>query len=134
VQTLQWTVHPLVQEPRLKSAALCLALVAFPVGAALSFGATLYGVISVVTLGAALSRYLFPTHYRLDGAGIETDHLWWVKRRTWSDFGRARIQRDGLFLSPFERPHRLDSFRGEFIRCSENRDSVSSFVEQHVGG
>ncbi len=133
VKTLQWSVHPLVEEARFKSAALCLALVAFPVLAALSFEGILYGLISIMTLVAAMSRYLFPTRYRLDGSGLETEHLWWKKRRTWSDFGRARIRRDGLFLSPFERPHRLDSFRGEFIRCRGNQERVSSFVEQHVG-
>ena len=132
-QTLQWSVHPLVEEARFKSATLCLTLVAFPALATLSFDGVLYGVISLVTLVAAMSRYLFPTRYRLDGSGLETEHLWWKKRRTWSDFGRARIRRDGLFLSPFERPHRLDSFRGEYIRCRGNQQSVVSFVEQHVG-
>ena len=132
-QTLQWSVHPLVQEPRLKSAALCLAVVVFPLMAALTFAAALYGVISLVVLVAALSRYLFPTRYWLDGSGLETDHLWWKRRRTWSDFGCARVHPDGLFLSPFRRPHRLDSFRGEFIRCRGNRESVTSFVERHVG-
>ncbi len=133
-QTLQWSAHPLVEESRFKSATLCLALVAFPSLAALSFNSILYGAISLVILIAAMSRYLFSTRYLLDGSGLETEHLWWKKRRTWSDFGRARIRRDGLFLSPFERPHRLDSFRGEFIRCRGNQESVSSFVEQHVSG
>ena len=132
-KTLQWSVHPLVEETRFKSASLCLALVAFPLLTAHSFGGVVYGVISLVTLIAAMSRYLFPTRYRLDGSGVETEHLLWKKRRTWSDFGRTRIRRDGLFLSPFERPHHLDSFRGEFIRCRGNQESVSSFVEQHVG-
>ena len=132
-KTLQWSVHPLVEETRFKSASLCLALVAFPLLAAHSFGDVVYGVICLVTLIAAMSRYLFPTRYRLDGSGVETEHLLWKKRRTWSDFGRARIRRDGLFLSPFERPHHFDSFRGEFIRCRGNQESVSSFVEQHVG-
>jgi hypothetical protein len=131
---LQWSVHPLAQEPRLKSTALCLALMAVPVAAALSFGGLLYGVISLVVLVAAMSRYLFPTHYRLDAAGMESDHLWWKKNRRWTDFGRARIRPDGLFLSPFRRPSRLDSFRGEFLRCVGNQQSVSSFVERHVGG
>ncbi len=132
-KTLQWIVHPLVEETRFKSASLCLALVAFPLLAAHSFGGVVYGVISLITLITAMSRYLFPTRYRLDASGVETEHLLWKKRRTWSDFGRARIRRDGLFLSPFEHAHRLDSFRGEFIRCPGNRESVSSFVEQHVG-
>ena len=131
--TLQWSVHPLVEEAPFKSASLCLALVAFPWLAALSFDGVLYGVISMIALVAAMSRYLFPTRYHLDESGLETEHLWWKKRRTWSDFERARIRPDGLFLSPFERPHRLDSFRGEFIRCRGNQERVSSFVEQHVG-
>lgn len=130
--TLQWSVHPLVEEARFKSAALCLTLVIIPVLTFVSFGELLFGVISLVTLIAAMSRYLFPTSYRLDGSGLETEHLWWKKRRTWSDFARARIRSDGLFLSPLKRPHRLDSFRGEFLRFHHNRESVSSFVEQHV--
>ena len=133
VPTLQWSVHPLVHEPRLKSASLCLALAAFSVMAAVSFGGALYGVISCVALAAAVSRYLFPTRYVLDQAGVETDHLWRRKRRAWTEFCRAQVRGDGLFLSPFERPHRLDSFRGEFIRCRGNQESVSSFVREHVG-
>ena len=131
-QTLQWSVHPLVEESRFKSASLCLALVAFSSLAAFSFDGVLYGVVSLVTLVAAMSRYFFSTRYLLDGSGLEMEHLWWKKRRTWSDFGRARTRRDGLFLSPFKRPHRLDSFRGEFVRCRGNQECVSLFVEQHV--
>ena len=133
-QMLQWRVHPLVQEPRLKSALLCLALAAFPAMATVSFGGALYGFISFAVLAGAVSRYLFPTRYRLDRSGVETEHLWRHRRRPWTEFCRARVRGDGLFLSPFERPHRLDSFRGEFIRCDGNRERVSSFVRAHVSG
>jgi len=129
---LNWKAHPLVDEPRPKSALLCALIGGCSIGAALSFDGFAYGLITLMVLSLALSRYLLPTHYTLDENGIEIAHLGRRQQHPWTQFHRLDIHKDGLFLSPFARAHRLDSFRGCFLRFGPEKDSIIDFAQIHV--
>lgn len=131
---LRWTVHPLVQEPRGKTVALIAIVVGLSVGAAVSFSGVAYGLVSFVVLAVSLSRYWLPTRYELDECGVEIGHAGRRRRRSWSEFRRLDVLRDGVFLSPFAGASRLDSFRGLFVRCAENRDAVVECARRHLVG
>lgn len=130
--TLKWTTHPLLDEPRAKSALLIVILVALGSAVTISFGGVLYGAATVGVLGAAMSRYLFATTYTLDESGLTTSHLMWTRHRSWNDFRRADVHADGIFLSPSERPTRLDSFRGLFLPGCDNSAEIAAIVARHV--
>lgn len=119
---LDWTAHPLRDEPAWKSAALGALIVGFSALAAASLGGAVYGLISLVALAAATVRYLLPTRYLLDDQEASWRQLTW-RRRSWSTFRRVDRHRDGIFLSPFRRPSRLDSFRGVFLRFGPGVDA-----------
>ncbi len=129
---LSWKAHPLVDEPRAKSALLCALIAGFTIGVTLSFEGLAYGLITLVVLTLSLSRYLLPTHYALDEGGIKIAHLGRKQQRPWALFQRADIHKDGIFLSPFARARRLDSFRGCFLRFGAEQDPVIHFVQTHV--
>jgi hypothetical protein len=131
-RAFSWKVHPLADEPWLKSAALVLLVCAVSAAAGLSFEGWLYGAVSLAALAASLSRYLLPTHYALDESQLRIRHLGRQQQRPWQQCRRADVHDDGVFLSPFARPHRLDPFRGCFLRFGRNRDAVLRFVREHV--
>ena len=130
---LDWTAHPLRDEPAWKSAALGAAIVGFSGLAAASLGGALYGLISLAVLAASTARYLLPTRYVLDDREAAWRQLTW-HRRSWSAFRRVDRHDDGIFLSPFRRPSRLDSFRGVFLRFGPgvDADQVVSLARARV--
>ena len=129
---LRWEDHPLRSESPARSAALAGLIAASAVAAAVGFGHWFYGAFSLAVLTLSVSRYFFPTHYQLDGAGVASYHLGIGRSRRWDEFRRVDERADGLFLSPFARPRRLDAFRGVFLRCHQNREEVVYFVRRHV--
>ncbi|MEE2874680.1 MAG: hypothetical protein VX893_17430 [Candidatus Latescibacterota bacterium] len=131
---IRWQVHPLRWEPPVKSALLAGLILASAASAAIGFEHWLYGAFSLIVLVIALSRYFFPTLYALNGEGFVSAHLGLSRRRSWAEFQRVDEHRDGVFLGPFTRSGRLDSFRGVFLRFHQNRDEVVYFVRHYVPG
>lgn len=100
--------------------------------AAFSFEAAGYGLLALGVLGASLSPYFFPTHYLLDEQGVQIRRLGRRQQRPWSQFRRADLHPDGIFLSPLPRASRLDGFRGCFLRAPRDPEAVRRFVHAHV--
>ncbi|MBM3466062.1 MAG: hypothetical protein FJX76_28570 [Armatimonadetes bacterium] len=71
--------------------------------------AVLVGVI------LSLSRWFFPTEYRLGADGIEVRFLGSRRHAPWSRFRSWRRERGGFFLSPYSDVARFDRLRGLFI-------------------
>ena len=126
-----WRSHPLVDEfPR--SALLPAAILGASCAVALAFEGLGYGLVAAAVLAASLGRYLLPTRYELreDGAVV-----WFLGRGRlvpWGEVKRVEVGHEGVFLSPFARRSRLDSFRGTFLRFNGNRDEVLGFVHEKV--
>ena len=129
---IRWIVHPFVQESKCKSILLILIVLGFGVLVSISFEGNIYGFLTVILLVISLSRYFFPTRFALDPIGITVSHLASRRQMAWSRLKRSVVTPDGIFLSPFSAPHRLDSFRGFYLRFSGNREEVVAFVQHHV--
>ena len=129
---LCWKVHPLLSEARSKSLLLMAIVLGTVVIAWFSIGHFFYGLIALVALVVSLSSYFFPSYYTLDEEGICREHLGHRRLRKWNEFRRVDARSNGLFLSPFSRPTRLDSFRGFFLPFHKNRDQTLYYVQHHV--
>jgi hypothetical protein len=108
-------------------------VVAVSAGAALSFEGLEYGLLSLAVLLVSLSSYFFPTHYQLGEAGVQVRHLGRSRLWPWAQFCRIDRCPEGIFLSPFARPSRLDSFRGCLLRAPRDPEAVRHFAQRHVG-
>jgi hypothetical protein len=115
-----------------RSLLLVAAVVAICAAAAVAFEGAGYGVLAAVLLGGSLARYFVPTDVELDEQGATLRFLGQSRRVPWSEVRRVEIGRNGVHLSPFERPSRLDSFRGTFLRFAGNAEEVASFVQRQV--
>jgi hypothetical protein len=132
-ETLEWTCHPVKRKPLVSAAVMVLILV---VGAAvLSFMQSgLFAVFSVVVMFAALAKFFFPTSYRLSDRRIMIKTTTQTLYKDWVIYRSCYPDKNGILLSPFAEPSRLENFRGLFIMFSENRDEVTEFVKARVGG
>jgi hypothetical protein len=79
-------------------------------------------------------RWLLPTRYRLTDEGLEVKSLGVTRARPWSEMRRMAVDEAGIFLSPFERPHWLEAYRGVRLLTGGNRDQVVAFVEERLAG
>ena len=132
MEELRWTVHPLVDEPRAKSGLLLVIILGLSAVVSISFGGGGYGLLAFGLLTASLSRYFLPTRYRLSVTGVRISHLGMQRQVPWEQVRRFSTHPDGIFLSPFDRPNRLDAFRGHFIRFGKNREDVIRFVQTQL--
>jgi hypothetical protein len=129
---VSWTSHPLRDESRQKSACLiCIILgTAFIIG--WSFQSTPLGCLSFALLMAAMSRYFLPTHYTCGENEISISHIGHRRSFSWTLFARADQHPDGIFLSPFRKAHRLDTFRGHFLKTGAQTREIFHVVQQHL--
>lgn len=130
-ETVRWRSCPLKDDlPR------SLVLVGVYVGlcalVGVAFGGAGYALLSAVLLGASLARYFLPTDFELDEHGVTVRFLRQARKVPWSRVRRVSVQRAGVYLSPFEKASRLDSFRGTFLRFADNSDEVVSFVKSKL--
>lgn len=128
---LRWRSHPVVDDyPR--SLLLVAAVMAVCVGVWASFDGIGYAAIAAAFLLGSLARYLVPTRYELDAAGVSVRFLGHGRSVAWAAVRRVGVHPEGVQLSPFERASRLEAFRGIFLRFAGNRDEVVSFVERQM--
>jgi hypothetical protein len=130
-RTLRWRSWPLTENlPRsILRVALFLGLCAL-VG--VGFGGWEYALLAMVLVGLSLLRFFLPTTYVLDEQAATARVLGPARKLPWSQVRRVGVGPAGVFLSPFERPSRLDSFRGMFLRFAHNADEVTSFVRKQT--
>lgn len=113
---LAWRVHRLREEPKKTrliaggyAVAMALWWLVFPHPLAL--------FLPVVALTSALAEFLFPIQYRLTTRGAYADCGPTIRLfMDWKDVRRVTHGDEGVFLSPFARPSRLDGVRGIRLR------------------
>lgn len=126
-----WKVHPL-WDHRVRSALLVGVLVLVLGLVRLSYPEPVWTVLAALLLLGSLTRYLFPTAYRLGPEGLEVSFLGRRKSWPWSHFRSYYVGRTGILLSPFPEPHRLENFRGHYLLFGPRREEVVDFVRAHV--
>jgi hypothetical protein len=68
----------------------------------------------------------------LDEEGITVKGTTVKRNKKWTEFRSYYKDKNGVFLSPFPRPTRLENYRGLYIRFSENEEEVMDFVSSHI--
>jgi len=132
MNSITWTSHPIKDEPRLKSACLIFIIIATSIIIGWSFQSNTFAWVSFILLTLAMARYFLSTKYTLDETGVTISILGYQKPFTWAQFNRADQHADGIFLSPFSTPHRLDTFRGQFLKTGAQTHEIFHVVQQHI--
>ena len=130
---LEWRSHPVKRRPLVSVlATLFLTLVAAVVFFATeSLG---FALLALVVLFASLARFYFPTSYRLSDRRITIKSATQTLHKDWSLYRSCYVDKNGILLSPYTRPTRLENFRGLFLLFADNREEVTAFVRARLSG
>ena len=81
-----------------------------------------------------LGPYFLPTRYEISESGVVKRFPLFNRSRPWEVYKRYVAMKDGIFLGTFDKPSRLDSFRGDFVRFAGriDREAVLDMVRTHV--
>lgn len=129
---LEWSCHPVKRRP-LYSLAITL-FVLFVIAMVYSTTKSVFlGLIAFIIMFVSLAKFYFPTHYRLSDKGVTVKTTTQTLSKLWSDYRSFYPDKNGILLSPFSEPSRLENFRGLFIMFNENKVEVTEFVKSHIG-
>lgn len=129
--TIEWVSFPAAEHPR-KTILSTIFILGLALTLHLLYG-PLYGIFTILILWLSLLPYYSQTTYLLDKDGIVIKKVFYTIRKNWSQYRSFYPDRNGVLLSPFPVPSRLENFRGLFIRFSNNRDEAIAFIESRLG-
>jgi len=131
-ESLQWTSHPLKRRPAV-SAVVSGFIIVVAILIYYSTASTGFALLGLVILFASLARFYFPTSYRLSDREIMVKTVTQTLHKDWSLYRSCYPDGNGILLSPFTGPSRLENFRGLYMLFSDNRDEVTAFVRRRLG-
>lgn len=130
--TLSWTVHPIVENWR-KSVLLGLFLTLLLFGIYLGFQSIYVALISGIALLGSLYKYFLPFHHEFEADRLIITSCCYRLERSWETFRSFYVDANGVLLSPFVRPTRLENFRGVYVRFGKHTpEEVVDFISSKI--
>ncbi len=127
-ERLEWSVFP-ARNPRKVAIALGIIL-PFLIVVYVTSG-FYWTLLSAIILAASLASFWTVTKYVLDEEGVTIKRPLYTIRKPWSHYRRFDVDKNGVFLSPFRKPSRLDAYRGNYLMFGDmDRDKVIDFVRR----
>ncbi|MBD3382819.1 MAG: hypothetical protein GF404_11565 [candidate division Zixibacteria bacterium] len=92
-----------------------------------------FTIIGTVVLVGSMRSFYFPTTYRLYEDHIEVVYTISKSVKKWGMFRSYYPEKNGVFLSTFARPSRMENFRGLFLKYgAADRDRILEIVRQKI--
>ena len=129
---LAWSAWPARERP-LAAVVVLAAAVILGVLVRQATGDGVLAIAAPLFVLLSVSSWLLPTGFRLTEEALEVRSLGVTRARPWSEMRRMVVDESGVFLSPFERKHWLDAYRGLRLLTGGNHDQVVAFVEAKLG-
>lgn len=130
---LRWSIHPVKRSAKISIFVILFLFVVWFLVYLTTFS-PLLTILSVVILLGSLSPFFLPTYYELDNEKVKVKFFFNTKEKEWSMFRSFYVDKNGVLLSPFERPSRLENFRGLYVRFNQNKEEVVDFVRSKIVG
>ena len=128
---LEWIVHPLIANWKV-SVGLIAFLIALCTAIYFSFNSLTFLFLSIIFLVGSLSPFFFPTTYTINDDGINIKTVFRKSSKNWGYYKSYYPDKNGILLSPFPHPSRLENFRGLYVRFNNNKADVVNFVKQRL--
>ncbi|MCK4426922.1 MAG: hypothetical protein KAW16_00405 [candidate division Zixibacteria bacterium] len=128
---MRWSAHPVKRNTKVSILVILFLFVIWFLVYLTTFS-PLLTILSVVIMLGSLSPFFLPTYYELDDEKIKVKFFFNTKEKEWSMFRSFYVDKNGVLLSPFERPSRLENFRGLYVRFDQNKDDVLDFVKSKI--
>ncbi len=118
-QEISWRVHPLVESWK-RSVLLLLFLSFILIVINSGFKSPIVILLSAIFLIGPLYKYFLPFHYHCGIENFVVTACCYKLERPWSAFRSYYVDKNGVLLSPFAEPTRLENFRGVYIRFGKH--------------
>ena len=129
---LSWTVHPLVENWR-KSILLGVFLTLFFIGIYWGFQSVYIALLSAAFLLGSLYKYFLPFHHQCEADKLIITSCCYKLERSWETFRSFYVDANGVLLSPFAHPTRLENFRGVYVRFGKHpSEEVVNFITSKI--
>lgn len=129
---LSWRVHPIV-ENRIKTVLLLLFLSTILSIIYFSFQSIVVLFLSACLLIGPLYKYFLPYNYhcRIDTLTVSTCCS--NTDRPWESFRSSYVDKNGILLSPFAKPTRLENFRGIYVRFGKHPpEEIINYIQTKI--
>jgi hypothetical protein len=130
-ETLTWTSHPFKKNKR-NTILVILFIILAPVIIFISTNSLFFLLLSLVILLGSLASFFFPTTYELSPNKIKVKFFINTRETEWGKYRSFYVDKNGVLLSPFAKPSRLENFRGIYLRFEQNKDEVVDFIKQRI--
>lgn len=129
---LSWTVHPVVERPR-TSFLLGGFLLLLLIGIYWGFQSVYIALLSALFLIGSLYKYFLPFHHQCGSDTVIITSCCYKLERPWDTFRSFYVDTNGVLLSPFAHPTRLENFRGIYLRFGKHPpEEVVNFVASKI--
>jgi hypothetical protein len=129
VEQLSWISHP-ARIRRTATALVLIFMLAVFVVVYMITGSVFMVILAGLIFIGALSTFFFPTRYEITKDKVKVKYLINKIEKEMKNFRSYYPDKNGVLLSPFPRPSRLENFRGIYIRYHQNKQEVDSFIKQ----
>jgi len=127
-QSLEWVCHPAKRNMRTTILVSFFIAVIVVVVYLATDHSIWFSILAFLFLFGSLASFYFPSYYRLTEDEIIVRTKMQTNVKKWSQYRTFYADKNGVLLSPFVRPSRLENFRGIYIKFGGNRDEVVEFV------
>lgn len=129
---ITWRVHPLVENWK-RSVLLCLFLLSLLTFLYLGFQSLGVLLFSALLLIGPLYKYFLPFHYHCGTDNLVVSACCYKLERPWSTYRSYYVDKNGVLLSPFAKPSRLENFRGIYVRFGKHPpDEIVNFIQNKI--
>lgn len=129
---ISWRVHPFVENWK-RSGILLVFLSVILAILYFGFQSIIIVFFSALLLIGPLYKYFLPFHYHCTHVSLVVNACCYNLERPWTSFRSNYIDKNGILLSPFSRPTRLENFRGIYIRFGQHPpEEIINFIQHRI--
>ncbi len=128
----QWTFHP-ARGSLLVTTLLTVFLFLLLVIVYWLTQSRLFTIIGAVVLIGSMRSFYFPTVYKLYDDRVVAEYTISKAEKPWSYFRSYYAEKNGIFLSTFTRPSRMENFRGLFLKYGPaDREKILDIISKKI--
>lgn len=129
---ISWCVHPFVENWK-QTIFLLLFLSSILVILYIGFQSIVIVFFSALLLVGPLYKYFLPFRYHCTHDSLVVNACCYSLERPWESFRSNYIDKNGVLLSPFSKPTRLDNFRGIYVRFGKHPpEEIINFIQHKL--
>jgi len=128
---LEWVCHPAKRNKKV-TLAVSVFIVILVIVVYYATYSVWFTILGFLILTGSLAGFYFPSHYRFTDDKIYIKTTMQTLEKKWSQYRSYYPDKNGVLLSPFARPSRLENFRGIYIKFWNNKDEVLAVVGDKI--